>query len=263
MYDEGLIAKDFATQTAAMWTKTRDSGKAGMWDFNASGLVTSQIELNKVDPNGKVDLIPSVVGTDGKGGMMIYGSTLEMAYLNSKMDAKKAEGIIKFFDYMVTDAGNEFFSFGVEGETYKKEGDKIVYEKPKDEQAIYAEDRLRWLQVINDGAYNKLKIGFEPRGNDLLKAFQDVLPKEGRGGYTFDPELSSYSKFPDLAPKFDEPAKLILDHMIKMIYGKEPISDWPKVIEEWKTKGGNEIIKEATERVNKNSGARPGPGSNG
>ena len=39
-----------------------------------------------------------------------------------------------------------------------------------------------------------------------------------------------------------------------MIYGKEPISDFPKVIEEYKQKGGDEIVKEATERYNNKDG---------
>jgi len=42
--------------------------------------------------------------------------------------------------------------------------------------------------------------------------------------------------------------------MVKMIYGKEPISDFPKVIEEYKQKGGEEILKEATKRYKNNEG---------
>lgn len=48
--------------------------------------------------------------------------------------------------------------------------------------------------------------------------------------------------------------KLIIDYMVKMIYGKEPISDWPKVVEEYKSKGGNEILKEANDHYKKKEG---------
>jgi len=93
-------------------------------------------------------------------------------------------------------------------------------------------------------------------GKATLAAFDNVLSQEGLPGIGFYPELSTFSKYPDLAaPQPDVGPKLIVDHMVKMIYGKEPISDWPKVIEEYKAKGGNEIIKEATERWNSKTGA--------
>ncbi|WP_256224211.1 hypothetical protein [Paenibacillus sp. 1_12] len=38
---------------------------------------------------------------------------------------------------------------------------------------------------------------------------------------------------------------------MKMITGSELISNWPQVIEEWKYKGGIDVIKEATERYKK------------
>ncbi|WP_281364344.1 hypothetical protein [Paenibacillus planticolens] len=41
---------------------------------------------------------------------------------------------------------------------------------------------------------------------------------------------------------------------MKMITGSEPISNWPQVIEEWKSIGDNDVIKEATERYNKKDG---------
>jgi putative aldouronate transport system substrate-binding protein len=96
---------------------------------------------------------------------------------------------------------------------------------------------------------------FGGNGQDLLKAFDDVLNKEGLPGIGFYPDLASSSKYPDLSsPQPDVGPKLIIDHMVKMIYGKEPISDWPKVIEEYKSKGGNEILKEANDRYTKKEG---------
>ncbi|MBG9792842.1 hypothetical protein ABD76_10225 [Paenibacillus dendritiformis] len=52
----------------------------------------------------------------------------------------------------------------------------------------------------------------------------------------------------------DTGSKFIIDHMIKMIYGKEPIADWPNVIDEYLVKGGQEIIDEATEPYRKKDG---------
>jgi putative aldouronate transport system substrate-binding protein len=59
----------------------------------------------------------------------------------------------------------------------------------------------------------------------------NILAKEGLSGSGFSPNLEADAKYPDAAsPGSDAAPKIIMDHMIKMIYGKEPISDWPKVI---------------------------------
>ncbi len=259
MYDEGLMAKDFATITGAMWTKSREAGNVGFYNANANSWGSYETSLHNSVPDARLELIPSPIGPDGKGGQMLYQSTLEQAYLNAKLDPQKAAAIIKFFDYMATDEAAEFFNYGIEGEDYTKDGDIIIYEAPQDEAGRDSEIRRDFLRVIKDGGYNAEKLPYENRGTEMLTAFENILPNEGRGGIFFDPELDSYTQFPDLAPKFDEPSKFILDHMVKMIYGKEPISDWPKVIEEWRKSGGNEIIKEATERFNNNAGIHIGP----
>ncbi|GGA28812.1 extracellular solute-binding protein [Paenibacillus physcomitrellae] len=259
MYDEGLMAQDFATITGAMWTKNRDAGKVGIYNANANQLGTYQSELSLAVPEGKLEMIASPTGPDGKGGMMLYSNTLEQAYLNAKLDKTKAEGIVKFFDYMATEEGAKFFTFGIEGEDYTVENGEIKYNAPTDEEGRLSEQRRDWLWLIKDNAYNKEKLPFEPKGVEMLKGFETILPSEGRAGFFFTPELDSYLQYPDLAPNFDEPSKFILGHMIKMIYGTENISDWPKVIEEWRASGGNEIIKEATERYNNKEGVQIGP----
>ncbi|MGO4182439.1 ABC transporter substrate-binding protein [Paenibacillus sp. MCAF9] len=262
MYDEGLMAKDFATITGAMWTKSRDAGNLGIYNANANQLGIYQGELTKTVPDGKLEMIASPTGPDGKGGMMLYNKTLEQSYLNAKMDQAKAEAIVSYFDYMVSADANTFFTFGNEGETYTKEGDKVNYTVPADEEQRYSEQRRDWLWLVKDGAFNKDRLPLETKGAEMMNGFEKLLPNEGRAGVFFDPDLDSYTQFPDLAPKFDEPSKFILDHMVKMIYGKENIADWPKVIEEWKTSGGNEIIKEATDRFNSKSGVVVGPDAN-
>ncbi|MFX3636244.1 MAG: extracellular solute-binding protein [Candidatus Pristimantibacillus sp.] len=262
MYDEGLMAKDFATITGAMWTKSRDAGNIGIYNANANQLGIYQSELINSVPDGKLTMIPSPVGPDGKGGTMLYNMTLEQAYLNSDLDKSKAEAIVAYFDYMVSDEAKTFFTFGNEGETYTTDNGKITYQVPADEEARYSEQRRNWLWIAQDGAFNKDRLPLETKGEEMLNGFVSILPNEGRGGVSFDPELDSYTKYPDLAPKFDEPSKFIVDHMIAMIYGKEKISEWPKVIETWKERGGNEIIKEATERFNSKSGVVIGPDAN-
>nr|WP_150960310.1 extracellular solute-binding protein [Aneurinibacillus sp. XH2] len=255
MYDEGLIPKDFATVTQADYTKNISAGKAGMWAANAEGLAGFRTKIKEADPNSRVDIVASPTGTDGKGGLQHVAAISQTYYINSKVSEETAIDIIKFFDWMTTEEAEMFFSFGIEGDTYTIENGKVNYKFPVTKEEVDEEGfRSGNLWMVHDGTYRKKLAELTEDGKDMLDAFDNILAHEGRPGITFNPNLSSFTKYPDLAPGGDVGPKLILDHMIKMIYGREPISDWPKVIKEYKAKGGDEIIKEATERYKNNDG---------
>ncbi|OXM87813.1 extracellular solute-binding protein [Paenibacillus rigui] len=256
MYDEGLIPKDFATISSTDYSKNINAGKAGMWSANVgSGLKDYRTSIKAVVPTAKVDVIASPKGPEGKGGYFLYAPMVRAFYVNKNVDKDKAAGIIKFFEWMTTEEAAKFFSLGVEGENYTVDNGKINYKFPTNKEETQEEGfRYGTLWMAQDATYNKIQLGLNQDGQDILKAFDTVLTKEGLPGIGFYPDLKAFSKYPDLTPLGDTGPKLIIDHMVKMIYGKEPISDWPKVIEEYKTKGGNEIIKEATERFNSKDG---------
>ncbi|MFF3923490.1 extracellular solute-binding protein [Paenibacillus lactis] len=249
MYDEGLIPKDFASLSQVDYRRNINSGKSGMWASNGEGLIGFRTKLKEVDPSMKVDIYPSPTGPDGKGGLGLYSSISTTYYINDKVGKEKAIEIIKFLDWMLTEEADMFFSFGIEGENYTIENGKVNYKWPvKKEEVDEAGFRANQLWFVHELTYNKKQTALTEDGQDVVAAFRDVLSKEGRGGITFTANLNSFSKFPDLASTGDTGPKFILDSMVKMIYGKQPISDWPKVLEEYRAKGGDEIIKEATER---------------
>jgi putative aldouronate transport system substrate-binding protein len=253
MIDEGLMSKEFVTMNPNTFRNEIVAGKAGVWNMNANLLLGWDQQLKETVPTGKMKLIASPTGPDGKGGNRLYSSVTRAYLINKK--AKDPAGIIKFFDWMVTEEGEKFFTFGIKGENYTEENGKINYKAPttsiQADEEIYRQE-LIWM--VRDTTYNKAALSLTKEGQDLIKTFDTVLNKEGRDGITFEPTLESYLKNPDLMPTSDKLPPIILTHVIKMVSGKEPISDYPKVLEEWKSKGGDLVIKDATERYNKNDG---------
>ncbi|MCP1306131.1 extracellular solute-binding protein [Paenibacillus tyrfis] len=254
MFDEGLIPKDFATVTSTDYGKNIEAGKVGMWSANAEGMANYRTKVKKVVPEAKIDIIPSPKGPEGHGGHLLYGSLSTALYINNNVKKETAIGIVKFLDWMLTDEAEKFFSIGVEGENYTVENGQIKYKFPQTKEEVDEEGFRSNLWWAHDITINKLRASLSQDGKDLAKAFDTVLAKEGLGTIEFTPTLNAFAKYPDLMPTSDTAPKLIIDPMVKMIYGKEPISDWPKVIEEYKAKGGNEVIKEATDRYNKKEG---------
>ncbi|WP_187768072.1 extracellular solute-binding protein [Paenibacillus sp. PL91] len=256
MYDEGLIPKDFASLTSSDYSKNNESGRSGMWSANAQLLPEVRGKLKNAVPDAKLDIIASPRGPENVGGHLLYSSINTSYYINSKVPKEKAISIIKFFEWMLTPEAETYFSFGIEGDTYTKESDgKIKFTPPTAPEAM-DEDRFRSMfWFVHDMIYNKAREEMTEDGRDMMNFLDTVVSKEGLGTVRFSPALETFSKYPDASPLGDDVGpKLIIEHMVKMIYGKEPISDWPKVIEEYKKKGGLEIIKDATERYNNGEG---------
>lgn len=250
MFDEGLISKEFATINPTQYKNNILSGKAGIWNMNANEVLQWEQQLRANVPTAKLEIIPSPVGPDGKGGSYLYNSVTRAWFINK--NAKNAAAIVKFYDWMLSDEAEKFFTFGVEGENYTVKDGKIEYKAPTDPQGV-DEERYRqaFLWMVQDTTYNKGTLSLTEEGKKLMNIYDTLLAKEGRDGIQFEPRLDALIKNPDISPESDFAAPIVLQHMVKMVYGKEPISDWPKVIEEWKSKGGNDVIKEATDKYNK------------
>lgn len=225
MYTEGLINKEFATINPTNYKNAILSGKAGMWTMNANELLQWEQQLKATTPSAKLEIIPSPVGPDGKGGSYLYGSATRTYFI--KEGTKNAADIVKFFDWMLSEEAETFFTFGIKDETYKEENGKIVYTSPADSAAI-DEERYRqsFLWMVQDTTYNKGVLNMTEEGRSLINVYDTILANEGRDGIQFDPRLDALVKNPDIAPNSDTAPPVLLTHMVKMVYGKEPISDW-------------------------------------
>lgn len=256
MLDEGLIPKDFASISSTDYSKNINGAKSGSWSANVTGLPGYRTNIKQLVPDGKVEIIASPKGPEGKSGYFYYSPVVRAFYVNNKVKMETAIEIIKFFDWMLTPEAAKFFTFGIEGDTYTVDSSgKINYKFPATKEANDEEGyRSGTLWGVHDSTINKMRMELDPSGKDTVTALENVVANEGLPGIGFYPDLAGFTKFPDLVAQGDIGPKLIVDHMVKMIYGKEPITDWPKVIEEYKQKGGNEVIKEATDRYNNKDG---------
>ncbi|WP_234987279.1 extracellular solute-binding protein [Bacillus sinesaloumensis] len=245
MYDEGLIDREFLTQESSQYKDIIQSGKGGMWSANANVLNSWEQILQKSVPDADIAIIPSPVGPDGKGGYVLYSNTLRTFLINS--EAKNPEKIIQFFDWMVSEEAEEFFTYGIEGTDYTKEAGKINYNDPESQDGVNREAfRTGWLWLIGDATYTKGLLELTPEGKELLSIYDDILMKEGRGRIVFEPPLQTLTNQPALQDNnIDGPNDFMMEHIAKMITGAEPISNWEKVLEEWKSKGGEKLLEDA------------------
>ncbi len=250
MLDEGLMNKEFSTNNGNNLAQNVYANKIGTVQLGSAALVSVNKKLKAAVPEGEYIQMLSPVGPDGKGGPVVGSPVASVMLINSKVNADKAAVIVKFFDWMQSEEGDKFFTYGLEGTDYTMEGGKLTYKTPQTPDEINREEfHQSYLWFVSDKSILKREY-LNPEAKPVIDFVSKELIKEGRSSISFDPPLDAVAQNPDLGT--DSP--FILEHITKMIYGKEPISDWPKVIDEWKKKGGDAVIKEATNRYNKKEG---------
>jgi putative aldouronate transport system substrate-binding protein len=251
MYDEGLIHKEFLTQEANQYKDIIMSGKGGMFSANANVLNAWEKILKESVPEADLEIIPSPVGPDNKGGYALYSPVLRNYLINS--ETKNPEQIIKFFDWMVSKEAEEFLTYGIEGIDYTKENGKINYKQPVTPDEVNKEVfRTTWLWLVGDATYTKGLLEITPEGKELMDIYDNILAKEGRGRITFEPVLETFVSQPALQDNnLDGPSEFLMEHIAKMITGAEPVNNWGKVLDEWKKQGGDKYLEEAKAQYKK------------
>ncbi|WP_456271200.1 extracellular solute-binding protein [Bacillus sp. AK031] len=247
MYEEGLLHKEFLTIDSKQYKNEAVNGNIGMWVMNANELLQWEQQLKENVPDAELALIPSPTGPDGGGGYYLYGDVTRAYAINK--DAQDPERIVKFFDWMLSEEAQKYFTYGIEGKDYTESNGQINYNIPQSIDDINIERyRTAFLWMVQDTTYIEGLLELTEEGQDLIKVYDNILTNEGRDGIRFDPPLEALDTLPDLQPGSDVPPKLLMGHMAKMITGVEPISNWPKVVEEWKERGGNKALEEAAKR---------------
>ncbi|RDW16013.1 ABC transporter substrate-binding protein [Oceanobacillus arenosus] len=247
MYEEGLIHPEFLTQDVNKYKNLIESGDVGMWAMNANALVGWDKNLKQNVPDAETLVIPSPIGPDGKGGYQLY-SPVQRSYLINQ-ETESPEKIIQFFDWMVSEEAETFFTYGVEGEDYTIENGEINYIQPESTDEVNREVfRATFLWLIADAVYTEGLLEMTPEGQDLINVFDEILSKEGRSGIEYNPPLDTFATFPALQFKPDSYPTILLEHIAKMVTGAEPVENWEGMLEEWESQGGNKILEEAKER---------------
>ncbi|GAB6928439.1 hypothetical protein JCM10914A_24220 [Paenibacillus sp. JCM 10914] len=147
LYNEGLIDPEFLTDTDESWTSKMTAGKKSFvtWDWiGRLDLFYNQIK----DQNPDYDLrYGTPVGPTGNGATLpMIDNSFSIAVANGN----NKEAALKLLDYLTSPSGATLVTMGVEGETFKIEGDNIVYPELTDVPLVdikVLEDRYGlWLQ---------------------------------------------------------------------------------------------------------------------
>jgi putative aldouronate transport system substrate-binding protein len=235
-YAEGVLDKDSPILKSRDSLNKLEAGKSGIAYVNPQQLFAETLPpLLKTDPKAELIQLMPPKGASGKSGIPSLTSG-DKIVINSKIDAKKQQRILKLLDYMLSDEGYDFVKHGIEGVHYKKVSD-TKYEQleasVKDRQFLL----LGWFFKRYDPMFLIYK-WLDPKEVSTIKTYFDnnekVKVKDAGAGIVSETATK-------LGTNID---KKWMDTMVKVIAGQEPMDAIDKAIAEWKAGGGDKITEE-------------------
>ena len=228
MYTDGLIDPEFVTDDPKRWQQKVKSGVFGagvtkIHIFDQNNWSNYYEPFIQAYPEGK-----HVYGPVLKGGCENpVGIRMASERTFISKDSKNIDACLRLIDYLMSEEGNRFAQYGVEGEHYKWEGEKLV--------------RLIDDEKTNELDLNKFFIGntvlFDHSSDELFDAFEfshTICTPNPADGIFID-ELN------DIYPKLKE---ITNTRFIEMIVGETPIDGgFEDFVKEWNSRGGDKLTE--------------------
>lgn len=240
LFKEGVIDPNFVTLKADAAKARLKQGVTGVRHEFAGWIPEYQTDASKINPAAKMTYISGVKDADGKFQRPSYGTGIWGCWGVTK-SAKKPETVVKIFDWLLSDEGWAVTKFGIEGVTYKKDGDKKV--------ALPEFDNFKWgpasVRRNNDPEFF-IKINMQEEYKEPVKKWIDIAIKGNVTSldYGFRPAAAD-------KPEFIDYGKQLSQVKAKIITGAAPSSDWDKALEGWYKAGGEEYVKQMNDYIKK------------
>ena len=232
MYADGLIDPEFVTDDPKRWQQKVKSGVFGagvtkIHIFDQNNWSNYYEPFIQAYPEGKHVYGPVLKGgCENPVGIRMASERGWLRTFISK-DSKNIDACLRLIDYLMSEEGNRFAQYGVEGEHYKWEGEKLV--------------RLIDDEKTNELDLNKFFIGntvlFDHSSDELFDAFEfshTICTPNPADGIFID-ELN------DIYPKLKE---ITNTRFIEMIVGETPIDGgFEDFVKEWNSRGGDKLTE--------------------
>lgn len=128
LYEEGGLDPDFYTKAPSAVMDDFAAGRLGALEYKSSPAALMELKDRWDSMNDKafedcVDVLPIFPAPDGIRYSNSSSSFWSESYISSNVDDEKMERILALFEFLLSDEGQDFCHYGLEGIDYKKEED--------------------------------------------------------------------------------------------------------------------------------------------
>jgi len=252
MYSENLMDKEIFLNQAADWGKKIEGNRVGMW-VHAAEYPDKTATTNKtLNPPIEFINIPAPTGPDGKGGNLIGSEVNPLSAWVIPKSNKHPEHVLKFLEWFYSADAQKFLNYGLEGDDFTIENGKMVY-KPLSTKADQEREQihLQWLRLIGPSYIHNQEYMEKRENGEYVATALEIATGEGRINDGMDmPIPPTLTSRPEL-----QFTGLWMETAAKIITGRDSLDSFDKFVEDWKKRGGDQVIQEATDWYVKNKGA--------
>lgn len=251
LYDNGYIHKDFVTKKQADRITEIFNGYVGSYGAGANQYGTfSDITKYINQPDAKTTMMIPPQGPRGEAYFEAQSEEIDSIWVIPST-TENPEEVIKFLDWAWgTPEAEKFFAFGIEGYNYTEENGEIKYDAEAPVNVDNQASGFHRSTLNVRGSSRSAVVKYLPEEEHIMKGYEDaakaVYPHDSLGM----PLLDSMVGHPELAPDLWA-GSLFYDTFVKLVVGMEDLDEgFDNFVEEWKSRGGNQMIQEATEWYN-------------
>ncbi|MEK3720324.1 extracellular solute-binding protein [Paenibacillus sp. FSL H8-0034] len=250
LYDSGYIQKDFATKKQSERTAEIYKGQYGAF----TALVDHYVRFDGASkylnqPNAKITMAAPPKGAKGESYADLENEQIDFVWV-IPANTKNPEEVIQFLDWAWSSPeADQFFAFGVKGHNYTEENGQVKYDPsaPANSQNNAYEFFQKHMNFREVGVTNPKVVSMLPDSKKILKAYADAESAIYKHASLGMPILKALDGHPELTPNLTG-GSLFSDGFVRWVVGREDLNTgFEKFVNDWKQRGGEQAIKEATE----------------
>ncbi|QJD82545.1 extracellular solute-binding protein [Cohnella herbarum] len=253
LFEKGYVNPDFVTKKESDFRADIYNGKVGSWagetyQYNPSYSKTNGPKWFVNQPDQvDVSFIAPPKGPRGQTGYGMKGDGIYFVWVIPS-SVKNPEKIIKFLDWTwASEEADRFFKFGIEGHNYTLENGEVKYDVGSKENSD--NDTFQMYQLTLNtreiGLNNPDVVKQLPEGDKIVAGYElsDSLVMDHVIGI---PTLKTFEEKPELYPF----GSLFIEMFLKVMTGEKGIDEFDKFVANWKKRGGDQAIEDATKWYN-------------
>ncbi|SFT05024.1 extracellular solute-binding protein [Paenibacillus sp. BC26] len=237
--DAGAMNKDFAATSKTDQVSLFTSGKAGMYIGAMSDVDSLNKDLIKNVPTAAIDTLALIKGPNGElATWAIPGYNNVVLFPKSAIkDEGELKKVLTFYDKLMTPEVANVMFWGIEGKHYTVENGKAKV--TEDSDLIEREVKGFKDSLVGESETNGMYEGYYALPGRI---HAEQFTKENEKIAILDPAAALDSQ--TFTEKGVELQTLITDATYQYIYGKIDKAGFDKAIEDWRKRGGDQIIEE-------------------
>ncbi|MCL6604017.1 MAG: extracellular solute-binding protein [Paenibacillus sp.] len=248
-YKEGLIDPEIITNDGKAFDYKITNNLAGSYYGGVFSGMGKYFNLMKDDPTFNVTGVSWPISPDGKGYSTFNMNQKVLSYgeaISSSADKDKLKYIVQWMDFNYSPQGTDLFNFGIEGESFVKEGDKvkfsdIILNNPKG--LTYDQALASYALSIMDGPINQ-----DSRYLDALLTTQgqrdaNAAWMKGNSDLTLPPIRLTADEARTNTSIMSQVNTYLNETMTAIISGKTPVSEFDKMVQTIKDMGIDQAIQ--------------------